>query len=39
MIGTGGNIPYGAALSVLLMVGTLVITLAYIKRAGTEEIV
>jgi hypothetical protein len=24
---------------VLLMVGTLVITLAYIKRAGTEEIV
>jgi len=39
IIGTGGNLPYGAALSVMLMVGTLVITLAYIKRAGTEEIV
>ncbi|GAA1995279.1 ABC transporter permease [Catenulispora subtropica] len=39
MVGTGGNLPYGAALSVMLMLGTLVITLVYIKKAGTEEIV
>jgi spermidine/putrescine transport system permease protein len=38
-IGTGGNVPWGAALSVILMVGTLVIVLAYIKKAGTEELV
>ena len=39
MIGTGGDLPYGAALSVMLMLGTLAITLLYIKKAGTEEIV
>jgi spermidine/putrescine transport system permease protein len=38
-IGTGGQIPYGAALSVILMVGTLLIVLAYIKKAGTEDLV
>jgi spermidine/putrescine transport system permease protein len=38
-VGTGGNVPWGAALSVMLMVGTLVVVLAYIKKAGTEELV
>jgi spermidine/putrescine transport system permease protein len=39
IIGTSGDIPIGSALSVMLMVGTLVVVLAYIKKAGTEDIV
>jgi len=34
-IGTGGNVPWGAALSVILMVGTLVIVLP--NQEGPHE--
>ena len=37
-IGTGGDVPSGAALSVVLMVATLIMVLFYIKKAGTEEL-
>jgi spermidine/putrescine transport system permease protein len=33
-----GDTPHGAALSVLLMVGTLIMVMVYIKKAGTEEL-
>jgi spermidine/putrescine transport system permease protein len=38
LIGQGGDVPGGSALSVILMVAVLVMVLAYIKKAGTEEL-
>jgi spermidine/putrescine transport system permease protein len=34
-----GDIPVGAALSFTLMAGILIMVLAYVRKAGTDEVV